>query len=159
MAITKRVTTIIAFLCAAISPPVFAHDDGFYLGVEAGYALVDNVPGGVTSNAAGRALGGYQFNPYFAVEVGVLGNLNNLYIVDGVVRATLPFTNETRIFIKAGYAEIVNNSFDEIFNTFTYGAGFGIGVTGPFSVDIGYQGYGDERRVDFISLGFSYHLY
>jgi len=147
-----------ALLMATVAAPVVAHDSGFFAGIEGGYAFVSNVPGGITSQAAGRALAGYQLNPYLAAEVGVLGNLHKLYIFDGSVRATLPFTNETRLFIKGGVADVRNSSFDSLFTTITYGAGVGYGVTGPFSFDVSYQGYGTGRNIHFVSLGFSYHL-
>ena len=154
---TKWIKIAVTALMVTLAAPVLAHDDGFFLGIEAGYGFVSKVPGS-TSMPAGRAVGGYQLIPYLSGEVGILGNLDSIYILDGSLRATLPFTNEMRMFVKGGVAEFYDSSFDSFYTTVTYGAGVGYGVTCPFSIDLSYQGYGGDRNVHFVSLGFSYHL-
>ena len=153
---TKWIKIIALAQLINVTTLAMAHDEGFFIGVETGVGL-SNV-NFTETNAAGRVSAGYHFSPYFGIEGGILGNLSDLYIIDGYVRGTIPFIDRSRIFAKLGVADVRITDFEHDFYTMAYGAGLGFDPNDYWNFEFSFQGYGTDQTAQFVSIGISYHL-
>ena len=138
--------------------PAILHWEGFFN--ESGTDLVAVTPG---------IKGGYQFNRFFAVEVGALAiwqqfDVNNIeiehpsVITDVALKGIIPITHRASIFAEIGPSIMVSTDGAVAVRPML-GVGASYYITNQWQVDLQYQGYFDFfGEIDVPSVGFTYHF-
>lgn len=140
----KIITSVL--LSAFIVAPAVAAETPFYLGVKAGSAN-KSVTGTSESSSAFGILGGYTFNPNFAVEAGYtdLGKVQS-----GLIKFTafdvgavgfFPINQQISLYGKLGMASTKEEGggFSETRSAVTFGLGGQFNVNQAVAVRLGYD--------------------
>ncbi|MBY6019574.1 porin family protein [Ferrimonas balearica] len=173
----KRSLIALALGAAMISVPAAANlDQGYgYIGGQLNYFDLDTGLGSVNPMAL-TFLGGYQFNPYLALEgrIGVGVTDDDLTIWDetvsvevdhyyaGYLVGTLPLTDWVSVYGLLGYAETKisassgGNSADESDNDLSYGLGLKMNASENAGFTLEYIELYDD--VSSLNLGFTYQF-
>ena len=154
-------------------------ESSFYIGGTVGQSTLKGsclgVDGCDNTDTAWRILGGYQFNRYFAVELGyhdfgkASGSLGDTKAKawEVVGLASYPLTNEFSIYGKLGgyNGKLEAPNGDETTNQVTYGAGARYDFTKNVGVRGEWQRYHDmggnnvvKTDVDVVSVGVLYRF-
>jgi OOP family OmpA-OmpF porin len=158
---------------ASASTPALALDAGWLVGVGIGYhktgdACPGNAAGGATCEDEGptwKIFGGYQFNPYLGVELGLVDLGDRPAFVSGLgaatakfrifetlLVATLPVGDRFALYGKAGvfqwdadfeFNPPVAGSADANGNDYTYGLGVRFNLTRNAALRLEWQRYED----------------
>ena len=178
---TKAVLAIAGFSAALAFAGTAAaqSESSFYIGGTVGQSTLKGSCSGVdgcdNTDTAWRILGGYQFNRYFAVELGyhdfgkASGSLGDTKAKawEVVGLASYPLTNEFSIYGKLGgyNGKLEAPNGDETTNQVTYGAGARYDFTKQLGVRGEWQRYhamgGDtvaKTDVDVLSVGVVYRF-
>jgi OOP family OmpA-OmpF porin len=161
------------FALAVAAVPAPAQDAGWLVGVGIGYhktgdACPGNAAGGVTCEDEGptwKIFGGYQFNPYLGVELGLVDLGDRPAFVSGLgaatakfrifetlLVATLPVGDRFALYGKAGvfqwdadfeFNPPVAGSADANGNDYTYGLGVRFNLTRNAALRLEWQRYED----------------
>lgn len=178
------ISTVLAGAALGFAMSANAAVAGPYLGVQGGWADThwDNNTNGIGSDAnseniAGRIFTGYQFNPYFAAEIGLLWphNATNLGVTvkelatDLNVKGIIPLAHNFNLYGKAGaawvHANISGYGFSDSANKVypEAGAGLSYDITPNVPLDISYtriQSLNNNSipSIDFIAAGIAYNF-
>ncbi|MBV8658445.1 MAG: porin family protein [Burkholderiales bacterium] len=161
-------------LTAAVSMPAFA--GGFYAGGDLGRTKIEvDASNGTTASAnttSGSIFGGYQFNRYVGVEIGVralgketfMGDTVHASAVQASLMAWLPLSNDFDLFGRVGVARLELS--DDNYNSrqsktkAVYGLGARYAVTQGLGIRGEYDQYDKWDGVTFSvwSLGADYRF-
>lgn len=150
---------------------------GWYVSLNAGASLIQNITknnhkhSGFVSYAA-AAYGGFQYDENWAAELGAaynsMGSFGHYAIFDAAVKASVPMTTFSTVFVKLGGAAVTYKACDGGCQTETKGAPFfagGIGVLLRYNImaTVEYDGvYVSSGSVDgtlgTLSAGLIYYF-
>jgi OOP family OmpA-OmpF porin len=184
----KKIVSIIALVFTALTTPLLAHSDDFYIKASIGRShYIDIGDHAGNENPNGGSLGlGYIINKNWDVEIGYthFGTVNSIGIspqknlktqtiyVAGIGK--LPITESFSILGKAGAAfnysnlssEGISIEYNKAITELLLGAGFSYQFTKQLAVTIDYTHYGKgkvannsaEFKLDQINFGLKYNF-
>jgi len=165
--------SIAALLLISVNSTTLAADDGFYMGLNLGWAGEESKQGEVlptfdTSKANGlgtRFAFGYQMNKFFAIDSGAYYYMDDFLQgdvqrgLDLSAKGILPFMEGFNAFAKLGASYVVEDDEWELVPL--YGAGLGYDLNASWTVEASWTrliGNGSASDSNFLSGGVAYHF-
>lgn len=159
-----------AFL--GLSAAANAASNGYYMGIDMGWAAQENTKGHVWSEFdissnqgfGGRYSFGYQMNPYLALDSGLYYFTDDFFHgdfqrgLDLGAKAILPI-DDFKLFGKLGGTYVYQSGEDDIRPMYSVGAG--LDLTDNWVLETSWMriiGGGSANDSNFISTGLSYHF-
>ncbi len=153
----KKIVSVL--LLSAVAGSAYAAGEGVYIAVNAGQSSTDTYNLSSKTDTGYSGVLGYQFNPYFGLEVQYtdfgsitqLGNSPNKITGYGLnVVGTYPFNDEWSVFLRVGAADTTiksvtynsQNYGDISRNDVTWGVGGQYNFTPNWGLRVDYDSYG-----------------
>lgn len=162
---TAAGTIALSMTAVTLSANANENEDGFYIGANYGYVKVDGADDFDDDSDALQGVVGYRFNPYFAVEGGVIdfgdfdGDLGDVS-TDGytfALKGGIPLTESFGLYAKIGQLwwesdyNVLGYSGSEDDESLFYGLGMAFDITDNVIFNVQYNWYDVDLSADEVN--------